>query len=250
MQIGINLIAFNAQHLLEDCLKPWLALNTRGEHYVIISASYGVFPEVAALGDIKIDNTAAVLKTKLGGEIDYLFVSESPIYEKDLRNKSLDSLLVNNPDLIFLVDVDEHWTVPEIENVLKFVEERQSADWFRVNFKNYIGDKTYVKDFLAPRIWRTERNLGISNFFDDNAIKFMDNSKQYERPYLDIPREVAFPKHLSWTGNKEYLKQKILFQINHYKISSFRWNDAEDKLEFNPEYYQKSNKPIPEVFKD
>jgi hypothetical protein len=68
---------------------------------------------------------------------------------------------------------------------------------------------------------------------------------------LTIPKSLCWITHKTWISN-EKTRLKTEYQKKHFGSSfcSYRWNYSENKLEFNPEYFQKFNKTFPKVLTD
>lgn len=253
MKIGVSAIGYECEEHLHKVIAPWNNHKINAE--VHISVSHGVFPETAKLGfPIKsTDGTLVELnKYYMAGIVGKVTVTEQPTFEKDLRNLTLPYLFDKKVDLLWLLDLqDEIYTVDQINAIIKYVEENPFNTWFKINFKNYVFDyNTYVNDFTAPRVWRTDRCGGIKEFYYDNEIVYNNGVAANDLPNELVPRDVAFVKHLSWVGSPEYLKRKINFQKIHYGDCSYAWDEQANKLIFNEEYFKKFNKEKPNTFKD
>jgi hypothetical protein len=253
MRVGVSAIGYECKEHLAKVLGPWSLLHDLAE--VFISVSHGVFPETASLGFpiYSTDGTCdKLLQLKKNGVLDNVIITDSPTLEKDLRNITLPYLFEQNIDFLVLLDLqDELYTIQELENIFKFIYSNEEYDWFKVNFKNYVfDDKTYVDDFVAPRIWRMDRNEGVGGFYYDNEIVYRNGKTQGECPNIVFPRSVCFPRHLSWVGSKEYLCRKIRFQHVHYGHCSYMWDESKNALAFDPNYYKMVNKSLPALYKD
>jgi hypothetical protein len=253
MKIGITTIGYQCAEHMQSVLAPWLSPDVEAD--VVISASHGVFPETATLGyPIKsTDGTIELLQEyREFGKIGNLIITDKPTYEKDLRNLTLPFLFEQNVDLIWLLDLqDEIYTPQDINRILDFINQDKFPSWYKIKFKNYVIDNNhYVDDFVAPRVWRTDRGMGLQEFYYDNEMIYKSGIKQEQIPSEIIPKEVAFIKHLSWVGSPDYLKRKIAFQHNHYGLCSYRWNEAENKLELNDDFYKTYNKIKPRIFSE
>jgi hypothetical protein len=233
MKIGISAIGYECAEHLDTVLKPWInckkLCNEQSGDQFIISASHGVFPETNKLGFpiYSTDGTIEKLQNyEKNNDLDYFQITNSPTFEKDLRNITLQYLFHQEIDILWLLDLqDEIYTEAQIYNILNYVENNE-ADWFKINFKNYIFDNnSYVDDFIAPRIWKNYTNNGINCFYYDNEILFNNGLKAQDVKNITIPKDIAFIKHLSWVGSKDYLKRKINFQKIHYGLCSYKWNE-------------------------
>lgn len=248
MKIGISTIGYQCEEHLRNVVAPWKSSDVNAE--VFISASHGLFPEVAALGfpQMSTDKTISILEELRDKKlIDNLIITERPLFERDLRNITLPFLFEKKIDLLWLLDLqDEIYTPTDINNILKFIEQDKYPTWFKIRFKNYvINNRTFVDDFVAPRIWRMDRCDGVKEFYYDNEIIYNNGVKQEFLPNEIIPKEIAYVKHLSWCGSGQYLKRKIAFAHNHYGHCSYRWNEESECLELDKSYYISLNKKMP-----
>lgn len=257
MKIGISAIGYECAEHLDKVLEPWLLCKNKigeTEDQFYISVAHGVFPETYKLGFPTLSQDGTIEKLQQyekEKKIDYFQVLNTPTFEKDIRNATLPFLFYNEIDILWLLDLqDEIYTEVQIYNIINYIQ-NSDKDWFKINFKNYVFDEsTYVDDFVAPRIWKNNTNNGINQFYYDNEIIFNNGKKANELPNELIPREISFIKHLSWVGSKEYLQRKINFQKIHYGNCSYIWNDQNNKLDFNLDYYSKINKEPPIIYKD
>jgi len=256
VRIGITGIGYQCGEHLAEVLEPWFDLKARGQHEIFISLAYGIFPEVYAVtrinGEPPDDSIQFLRKYVSERKIDALFVSPEPKYEWDLRTCTLPFLLSRPIDLLWLLDLqDEIYSVEEILRIIDFSECHHEVAWFKINFKNYaFASDCYVDNFIVPRVWRARVPAAIRRFHHDNSITYENGQVQENLPHCTIPSHLAFPKHLSWVGPREYLKRKIKFQNLHYGICAYKWNDEKDCLEFNGSYFRKLRKQLPEVHRE
>jgi hypothetical protein len=254
-KIGISAIGYECKEHLEKVLSPWRKLRLKYPNQFFISVAHGLFPETSDLGFpiLSTDGTIEDLENYYNsGIIDNLYILQEPAYEKDIRNVTLKSLLSIDIDYLWLLDLqDEIYTEKEILSIISFIENEEFIPTFKINFKNYVFDMNhYVNDFIAPRIWNNKLHKGVDKFFYDNEIIFNDGSRADQLSTKIIPNNIAFIKHLSWVGSKEYLTRKIEFQKRHYGQCSYLWNNEKDCLDFDLTYYKKYSKLRPEVYKD
>jgi hypothetical protein len=257
VRIGVCGIGYQCAEHLADVLEPWLSLKKESQHQILISAAHGVFPEVQQVlrdhPEVP-DDSVPLLRNYLSNrQIDALHVALHPQYEWDLRSCTLPFLIRRRIDLLWLLDLqDEIYSVDEILRTIEFVSEHLEIVWFKINFKNYaFSPDCYVDDFVVPRIWRAQVPALISSFHYDNSITYQNGLKQEALPHATVPRTCAFPKHLSWVGSPTYLKRKIRYQDLHFKgLCSYRWDEKEDCLKFNEDYYRRLRKTIPQVYRD
>lgn len=248
-------LGWNCREHLEKVLEPWISLKKEFPDNIFFSVSYGQFPEVAQLNLSQVsDGSLDVLNWhQQNGNIDSLFVAQTPMYEHELRNASLSKAKVEDYDLVWLLDLqDEIYTRENIMAILKFVDNNLEYDWFKLSFKNFFRDeKTYYRPlFTAPRLWLAKRNGNVGGFFYDNDMVYREGLEQRLVPYTTVPEDVALIKHFSWNGSKQRLKAKIAFQIIHYQTSSFRWDNEKNELTFNENYYKERGESVPELFQD
>ena len=254
-KIGISAIGYECKEHLWKVLQPWREVRSKYPNQFFISVAHGVFPETKSLGFpiFSTDGTIEDLETCYNsGIIDSLKILQDPAYEKDIRNVTLPFLFSKDIDYLWLLDLqDEIYTEKEIIDIISFVELENFIPTFKINFKNYVFDSNhYVDDFIAPRIWNNKAHKGIDQFYYDNEILFKDGLKADQLSTKVIPQNIAFVKHLSWVGSKEYLNRKIEFQKKHYGQCSYIWNNEKDCLDFDLSYYKKYNIHLPKVYKD
>lgn len=254
-KIGISAIGYECKEHLWDVLAPWRSLRSKYPNQFFISVAHGVFPETKDLGFPILSTDGTIEDLELcynSGIIDNLYILQEPAYERDIRNVTLPSLFSKDIDYLWLLDLqDEIYTEKEILAILSFIDEENLIPTFKINFKNYIFDLNhYIDDFVAPRIWNNKLYNGVDKFFYDNDIIFKNGSRADHLAMKTIPNAIAFIKHLSWVGSKDYLIRKIEFQKRHYGQCSYLWNDEKNCLDFDFQYYKKYNKSIPELYKD
>jgi len=253
VKIGICGVGYQCREHLGEVLQPWFNLRTSGPYEIVISLAYGIFPEVYVVTrttpEAPDDSIPFLRECLSDAQIDVLFVSPEPKYEWDLRTCTLPFLLSRQIDLLWLLDLqDEIYSVDEIVRTVDFIASHPEATWFKINFKNYAFDfNHYVDNFIVPRVWRARIPAAIRCFHYDNSITYEDGQKQENLPHCTIPRDLVFPKHLSWVGAPEYLKRKIRYQNLHFGICSYKWNEEKNCLEFNESYFRKLRKQVPEI---
>jgi hypothetical protein len=259
-KFGILFCGYNMEEYIHQSLAPWVEAknsNLLGYEF-IISAVCLPFKEYKDQ-DIKVDDTLDILIAYRDfNHIQYLFSEPKYCSEADARNLALKPLLDQGCDMIILWDADEIATLENIENILKYVELEKFISWFRFSYKNYVfDDKTYLAaPFTPPRLFRVNTNgYKLINFHWDNDITYQSEDcsiKEYQHslPSKTIPAKTAFIKHLSWISN-EKSKQKVNYQMAHFNgVCSFAWDDKENKLVWNKEYFAKTGQPIPEVIRE
>jgi hypothetical protein len=261
MRIGILACLFNCAANLESVLRPWFDLKLRGPGVELkIAAVSGMFKEYAELGyeqDALDIETARELLRHEKYPFDYLSLINNPhsitdksqlrfFSEAETRDFALRYLLAEKVDLLWLLDGDEIYEEAQIESIISYIRKNEPADWYSINFKNYIFDgKVWIDGFHPPRVFRTDRGQGIRKFYSDNVILYCDGRRSVELMGLIIPEEIAHIKHLTWLDTDG--RKKYEYQMRHFGECSYVWNYKENKLEFNEEYYKKYEQQLPRL---
>ena len=260
-KIGCLFCGYRTIEYVRDSLLPWIQARADklDGHEFVISAVSVPFIEYKGTEFAQDDGTQEVLREQYkNGNIDYLEDNLGYVNEKTARNAALEHLLDAGCDWVWLIDSDEVMRLEEISRTISFVNSNPLVVWFRGSLKNYVFSRfTYLKTPFTPaRIYRTRISwLRILGFRFDNEIVYQaDDGRQIDHlqlPNMQIPKNICFCAHFSWLSDAKS-KQKITYQATHFKSAgpnscSYRWNDAEDKLEFNPSYYAKMGLPIPEL---
>jgi hypothetical protein len=260
--IGITCIGYNCKEGLEEVLGPWEKIKENPSLAPLINELkigfvHGCFEETHALGYpiFSEDNTELTLDRYWEcGVIDGFHVSNKPRKEYEMWTEGYElskQWATGDQDLLWMLNTDEVWEIEEINRVLNFIQSNNLVDFYKVNFKNYCIDKsTWVDDFIVPRIWWIKKQGGLKRFYQDDLVEYNNGKRDVQCSHLVIPQPVAFPKHYSWVGSKEYLQRKLAFQKLRYGACSYRWNDTEQKLELNDEYYRNVGKAKPTLNKD
>jgi hypothetical protein len=245
MKIGILLSAYNSEEYIDECLRPWI--NLKNEFDITIGCNSGMYKEYINFG-FKPKNKETLTKL-INYELDFLITTgmNSLFGENDSKNNVL-HVLKNNCDLVWIVDSDEFYTEDEIRKILNFIQETPQYDWYSVNLKNYTFTKQlWVDGFCPPRIFRTDRNGGINNFYFDNHILYNDGETFETKPTISIPRDVAWVKHYSWLSEDSRSKEKISYQQQRFIGGySFIWDESTDSLKYSEDFYKSRGmeKPI------
>lgn len=254
MRVGILCNFYGFPHYLNDVLKSWFKFKDR----FIFAAASCKFDQYLNINYLKEDTeTAFRLKTQYKDLISYVYDTQIS-NDSIVRNYPLNYLLENKADYIWLLDEDEFYTEDQINNILNFVESEPFVPWFKINFKNYVNDeKHWIDGFCPPRIFRASFNkLKLDRFYFENDIIYKDKDNKdidYKTlANLEIPKSFAHVKHYSWCGDKEFLKNKVKYQLLRYNgICSYKWNQKEEKLELDIDnYYNKFNINPPTIIKD
>jgi hypothetical protein len=253
LKIGITCIGYECLEHVDRTLEPWLKIRNNEIksdliESVEIGISHGCFEETAQLGypiksqDGTLEKFSAM---RSSGQIDHLFIHDNPKKEYDMWTENFVAMQ-ERIDMLVLLPIDEVWTVQEIENTLRFIQFNELADYFKINFKNYCIDfNTWVDDFIVPRFWFTKRQGGLKGFYKDDLVEYNNGKKDVQCSHLVVPTNLAFPKHYSWVGSKEYLQRKLKFQGLRYGDCSYAWDEATDRLKLNDEFYRKFGRPKP-----
>jgi len=261
LKIGIQFLAYNCEKSFKDFISPWIKLKDKYDLYFFVgSVQFTLYKELGYSDKNK--GTIKMFKTEYNDVIDYLYSPEDTKAEEQVRNKCLKLFKEKEIDIMWAVDSDEFFTEKEVENIIKFIKENEEYNWYQVKYKNYIGDGSGWIDFEVPRIWRINRNSGISHFYRDCWIKYNNGQSGHIEnplsPWKTIPEEVARPRHMTWVENYEEsrpsnAKAKIEYQIANYGKNwgcSFKWDDKENKLSLDEEWYKSFDIPMPEIYYD
>jgi hypothetical protein len=156
--------------------------------------------------------------------------------------------LKNECDLVWILDSDEFYTKQQIKNIINYIDTTPEYDWYSVNLKNSTFEKyLWIDGFCPPRIFRTDRNDGLSHFYFDNHIVYNNGDKFDNKLNSNIPRSVAWVKHYSWLTSDTRSKEKVKYQELRFSGScSFSWDDVNEKLYFSDNFYNSRGleKPI------
>jgi hypothetical protein len=249
MKIGVLATGWDCAEYFNQVLEPWLQYREKHDD-LIISAASGQFREYENSPQANIATKELMLHAFNTKKIDYVAFPIGDFDEAGIRNIALSPLLQEKVDYIILLDFDEIYTLEQIEKIFQFVEQNPFTAWFKINFKNYVGDKNhYVADFSPPRIFKAEN---LAEFYYDNDINYyIDGGKVSYKNFssLQVPRNQAFVKHYSWCGSPERLKSKIDYQLKHFNgICSYKWNNKKNKIELDLDFYKKYKLPVPQIY--
>jgi len=240
MRIGILFTIYNCEKYVDDCLKPWF--NLKQKYDITMACTSGMFKPYLQLG-FKPKNKTTLQKL-IQYDIDYLIStgSKSNIDEDRSRNTAL-NFLKEDCDIIWIVDGDEFYTETEIESIINYVNQTPEFDWYSINFKNYtFTEKTFIDGFCPPRIFRTNRNDGIKEFYFDNHISYNNGDSFEIKPNQSIPRNIAWVKHYSWLTEDSRSMEKVKYQNQRFVGGcAFKWDEDYQNLEFNEEFYNSRN---------
>jgi len=249
MKYGIIYYGYNTEEYVVDSIAPFLERDN-----FVVSAVSVPFLEYRDVDDLE-DSTTDILRELVAQrKLRYLVDRPRFVQEHEARNHALAHLSKYNVDYIWLVDSDEIYTEDQIDQICEYVEADQ-GNFFKLSLKNFVFDKNHYLEepFCPPRIFKTKvDNLPLYGFYWDNDIAYFEalsrNLFSYEKMkgMKTIPPEVAFIDHYSWLNN-EIGKRKVAYQLKHFGHCSYKWNEEKNILEFNEEFYKKTNTEIPEV---
>jgi hypothetical protein len=237
MKIGIIFAGYNNFKHASTSIIPWILYKKMYPNNIFIAAVSVPFKEYENK-NIKPDSTTDYL-INLANEkfIDICFDQPKFIKENEARNMPLFYLLDKNVDYVMIVDSDELYSLEDIARIIQYISEND-LEAFKINFKNYILDgKTYLDGFCPFRIFKTKIHDGIDSFYWDNDIKYRNGKTNNQLIYADIPKEVAYIKHMTWLN--ENGKEKVEYHLKHFGACSYKWNQDKMELEIDWEYYDR-----------
>lgn len=257
MTIGVLYCGFGNIEYVQQSMPVWLQTRDQkiGGHQWVISAVSVPFKEYKDTSFANDECATEYLKTL---PLDYLVTEPKFVSEAEARNKALFYLLEQGCDWVWLADSDEMITLDNIINLALFIERDTLTTWFSFSYKNYVfNENTYLEDpFCPPRAFKVNSGSYIlTAFYHDNEVYYTDinrGTKDFKMlGSRNIPKNTCFIKHLTWLSD-ERSRLKTEYQSLRWKSEncSYRWNYQENKLEFNPEYFQKFNKTLPKVLTD
>jgi hypothetical protein len=255
MKIGLLCCFFDCEEMLYEVIHPWLQAKDDGND-MSIAVSYGMFKEYKEFGYE--DNDEKTLDLIRGGNWhDFLYVQPKDVLqtEAEIRNHSLQKLLEEKCDIIILLDGDEVFTLEEVENIIRFVEDNEFITWFDIEFKNLtFSGNTYTKGFRPPRVFRVNSgDFKLDSIYWDNDMSYLSKDGN-KITYKDLSKksistDLVNPLHHTWLNN-ERSRKKIQYQEEHFKNGagcSFKW--SENGLEWDEEYFIKTGREKPELHK-
>lgn len=265
-KIGLIYVSYNMEDYTKKSLPVWMQAkqqNLGGNEFVIsvVSVPFEEYKDF----NVELDQTIPYLQEKLqSGEIDNLITEPKFIKEHLCRDVALKYLLSRGCDIICMADADEFFNLEEIEKIFDYVKLEKFTTWFSIPYKNYVfSERNYLKEpFCPPRIFRVKSNgYELDSFYFDNDLvykgtivefnKFVNKEISYKMlPSKVIPSKLVWIRHLSWISN-EKSKLKCFYQQNHFGGQcGYKWNELDNKLEFNGEFYKVNGLPIPEVIEE
>jgi hypothetical protein len=161
--------------------------------------------------------------------------------------------LAEKCDVIYLLDLDEFYSIEQILNIFKYIEKEEYITWFSTPMKNYIFDgKQYIEGFCPPRAFCNFPNShSINKIYFDNDVLYScgeGGTIDYKLlPNKSIPKNLINGgiKHLTWLHTNGKLKYE--YQMKHFGHCGYKWNYESNLLEINIDYYKKYNLPLPEI---
>jgi len=249
-KIGILYCAYNCKTYLKESLDNFFKAKKDGLIDEICAVSLP-FLEYYDINNTDDGTTEEIVNLYKEGSIDYTFTNPKYIKEHLARDLCLQYLKFKECDLFWLVDGDEFYSLKDIKNIISFVESNQEYCWYTINFKNYIFDgKQWIDGFCPSRIFRKNFNdFKIQSFYWDNDIGYEKDNKIYnykDLPKLEVPKDIAHIKHLTWLHLNG--KDKYEYQMKHFGYCGYIWNYELNQLEFNKEFYLKTNQQLPTIY--
>lgn len=265
LKIGIIAVGYQSEYI-SSSLAPWIMLKCGGcdnignniepdkSLNIKICTASALFKERWDMGEAySNDENEEILNILRKNQcIDECIFIKHPIIDFESRNYCWDYLKQFDLDLIWQLDFgDEIYSVKQIKDILAFVNKNKFVDWFKVNFKNYVGStQTYVNGFCPPRIHWVNRNGGVDKFVWDNDLVYKNGKHANQCSNMQIPKNIAHVAHYSWCGSSDFLKKKIEYQHRCLGVCSYKWDDSKNSICFDLDFYQKNNIPIPEILHD
>jgi len=237
MKIGIQLVTYNSEEVLEELLTPWLKLKDRYDLKVWVGS--GQFKTYNQMGCENINGpTIRLLEEMLKeNKIDYLFQPdpENLLDDAETRDKCIPWMKEQDIDLMIQLDSDEFYTEKEVENLITFIEENPQPSVYNVVFNNIMGDsrEDWVR-FVAGWI---KRHGGIKHYYFDCHFSFIEG--EYRRvPNVTIPKTLVHPTHFTWTNNENttgpsHIQEKINYQNRIYGGDircEMVWDEEDQKI--------------------
>lgn len=262
LKIGILGCGYSCEDRLDERLYPWFKIAQKYNIiFSFVSARFSEYEDLN-INQNNLPTTIALNWYKKANLIQYLEIPEESMSEADARNLALKHLLNEKCDYISLLDLsDEFYTEEQIEKIIEYIsrEDNKFYGWFSLNFKNYIGDDNHwVDGFHPPRIFRNKFTefVALDKMTYDNDVQYIDKleNKVLDYRYIpnkNIPKNIAFIKHLTWQSNQKS-KEKIEYQEKRWgkDSCSYKWDDINNKIIFNKEYYKKIGQEVPVLNKD
>lgn len=254
IKLGVIFCGYNCDEHVAASLPIWEFLKKKMGDNLTFTVCNCLFEEYADMGQ-KVLPLAEWAKADF---IDFCHHNKWPVSEAVARGECLKFLLTKDIDFVLLVDADEFYTKENFDNIVKFVENNEFITWFKLSLKNYVFDnKTYLTDpFTPPRIFKVlDGDYELDSFSWDNDVVYR-NTFGNKVPHsqfssITIPKNIAWINHYSWCGAADYLRDKVAYQLAHFNgVCSYRWDDKENRLKFNEDFFEKYRLAIPKIAKD
>ena len=251
MKIGLLCNFYGFPQYTDKVLAAWKNI----PEVSVVAASSFKYQDYADCGwDMDDTETPVQLVTEHRGFVDYISIGKNG-NDSSARNPALFNILDHNVDCVWLLDQDEIYSEEDIRNTIDYLAPlNPKSPTYRINFKNFVfSENQYIEDFKAPRIFGVNvcGEKTLSHFYYENDVNYRIDGQMVDYKKLgigEIPKEVCFPNHYSWIGSPEFLKAKIKHQLKrYYGNCSYKWNEKEGQLEFNEDFYKKTNQEIPKV---
>lgn len=227
MKIGIQILAYQCENVIDKVLNPWLKL--KSEYEVVFWVSSGQFKIYSELGyENKNERTLEILKSMLEkGEIDFLFTTSKDelLSDHETRDMCVEYFKKNDVDLMVQLDSDEFYTEQDVYNFIKFIEENNQYTIYNTVFKNLVGDGSKYNEWSRFSAGWIKRHGGIKGYYFDAHWSFNgEDGKNIEyrnTPSITIPKEILNPIHDTWTDQRSGsshldTKAKIRYQEKYY----------------------------------
>jgi|ETNvirnome_6_100_1030635.scaffolds.fasta_scaffold06897_5 glycosyltransferase involved in cell wall biosynthesis len=250
---GIIFCAYNTEEYVLDSIEPFLE---QGNHVVsAVSVPFAEYQDIDGFCDHTTDLLGELHNQ---GKLKYLVDSPKFVSEATARNYALEHLKKHNVDYIWLVDSDEFYTERDIGEIENYIE-NSDKNLFKLSLRNFVFDKDHYLEepFCPPRIFKTkipipelEDFIRLENFYWDNDIYYSYDNQAIR--YCDIeelttiPEGVAHIRHYTWL-NDQIGKRKVAYQHKHFGHCGYKWDEENQRLEFDLEFYKKQNIPVPLV---
>lgn len=256
-KFGLLMSVYNGMDYLQECLDSWVRYKQATDKLIIaiIDARFQHFDGP----DHSTDGTLDLLKKcKDAGYIDYFELANPGLSEMQVRTIPLKFLISNGVDYIISSAPDEMFSVEEIDKIIQYVESEPFITYFKINYKNYVFDKTtWIDTFCPKRIWKVKSNSFLLDSFsgdDDTVYRDSNNGLALDFAFAGDTIPGVKIKHYTWLNNKTS-KAKVEYQTKRWAPPhgfgcSYKWNNKENKLEFNEEYYKLVKQSIPKLNKD
>lgn len=240
IKIGIQILAYNCAESFSKLIEPWARLKEELNFvFWVGSGQFKIYKEMGC-EDLN-QETIKLLTTEYKDVIDFLFIPDSNnlLSDHDMRSQCLGFFEEEDVDLLWILDADEFYSEEEIRRVVEFVQHQQEYDYYRISMKSYVMDNNHWVDFIPMRIVWRKRFGGIRNYYFDNHYCYHDNSEYRSHKCCDIPKEVVFPLHYTWTqyhnttGPKK-IQDKIEYQKRYYSDGcGYYYDEEKDKVVSN-----------------